>query len=522
MGRLVIQDVSANLQQSPYLTIMLDETTDVSNHEQAVIVLRRVTDDLQVFEELLGLYHVPSIGSEILMKVAKDVLCRFNLPITKLRGQCYHGASAMRGIRTGVAKQICDEEPRALYTHCYGHSINLAVNDAIKLSKQLKMALEVTHEITKLIKYSPRCEEIFKSLKSVYDHTTQHISPGIRVVCPTRWTVNADALTSILENYQVLQTTWDQATEVSTDTEIKARILGVSTQMGKFDFLFGVVLGQLILGHSDNLSKSLQKKTCSAAEGQEVAHMVIKTLQGIRTEQSFDLFWTKLAKLSETLDVDEAQLPRRRKVPSRYEDGLASCHFHDTPKVYYRQLYYEAVDNSIQCLNNRFDQPGYHIYSNLEQLLIKAAMKENYELHFKTVCDFYKDDIKPEVLQVQLVTFGANFPNNPGKKRPTVFDIRDYMTAMTQAQRDLLDQVVNIMKLILVMPATNSTSERSFSALRRVKTYLRSTMGQQRLNDLLLLHVHKEITDSLNLKEVVNNFVNNGHRLQVFGKFSDL
>ena len=123
------------------------------------------------------------------------------------------------------------------------------------------------------------------------------------------------------------------------------------------------------------------------------------------------------------------------------------------------------------------------------------------------LCDFYKDDIKPEVLQVQLVTFGTNFPNNPDKKQPTVFDIIDNMTAMTQAQRDLLDQVVNIMKLILVMPATNSTSERSFSALHRVKTYLRSTMGQQRLNDLLLLHVHKEITDSLNLKEVVNNFV---------------
>ena len=59
MGRLVIQNISANLQQSPYLTIMLDETTDISNHEQAVIVLRRVTDDLQVFEEFLGLYHVP-------------------------------------------------------------------------------------------------------------------------------------------------------------------------------------------------------------------------------------------------------------------------------------------------------------------------------------------------------------------------------------------------------------------------------------------------------------------------------
>ena len=92
---------------------------------------------------------------------------------------------------------------------------------------------------------------------------------------------------------------------------------------------------------------------------------------------------------------------------------------------------------------------------------------------------------------------------------------------MTQAQKDLLNKVVNLMKLILVMPATNSTSKRSFSALCRVKTYLRSTMGQQSLNDLLLLHVHKEITDSLDLKEVVNNFVNSEHRLQIFGKFSE-
>ena len=47
-----------------------------------------------------------------------------------------------------------------------------------------------------------------------------------------------------------------------------------------------------------------------SCKGQEVAYMVIKRLQGIQTEQSFDLLWAKLAKLSETLDVDEPQLPR--------------------------------------------------------------------------------------------------------------------------------------------------------------------------------------------------------------------
>lgn len=55
----------------------------------------------------------------------------------------------MSGAKSGVAKRISDEEPRAVYTHCYGHSINLAACDAIKQSKPIKCALEVTHEICK-------------------------------------------------------------------------------------------------------------------------------------------------------------------------------------------------------------------------------------------------------------------------------------------------------------------------------------------------------------------------------------
>ena len=80
---------------------------------------------------------------------------------------------------------------------------------------------------------------------------------------------------------------------------------------------------------------------------------------------------------------------------------------------------------------------------------------------------------------------------------------------------------VKLMKIILVMPATNATSERSFSALKRVKTYLRSTMKQSRLNHLMILHVHKEMSDSLNLVDCANDFVgSNEHRLRVFGKFT--
>ena len=75
-------------------------------------------------------------------------------------------------------------------------------------------------------------------------------------------------------------------------------------------------------------------------------------------------------------------------------------------------------------------------------------------------------------------------------------------------------------KLILVMPATNSTSERSFSAIRRVKSYLHSTMLQERLNSLMLIQVHKDLTDKINICDVCNEFVSKGERTQqVFGKF---
>ena len=40
----------------------------------------------------------------------------------------------MKGEKPGVVQRIREEEPRAVYMHCYGHSINLAACDAVKES----------------------------------------------------------------------------------------------------------------------------------------------------------------------------------------------------------------------------------------------------------------------------------------------------------------------------------------------------------------------------------------------------
>ena len=121
-----------------------------------------------------------------------------------------------------------------------------------------------------------------------------------------------------------------------------------------------------------------------------------------------------------------------------------------------------------------------------------------------------KDDFQPELLHSQLYIFNTEFQRfNKSSRAPTIIDLIEYF--LTNAQKILLSQVVIAMKLLLIMPATNATSERSFSALRRVKNYLRNTMCQQRLNNLMVLHVHKELTDSIKLEEIANEFVGDSH-----------
>ena len=170
----------------------------------------------------------------------------------------------------------------------------------------------------------------------------------------------------------------------------------------------------------------------------------------------------------------------------------------------------------MQSIKDRFEQPGYKVYKGLEDLVLKAANKLDFSEKLAAVVDVYGTDLDESALQMQLQILSANIL----EKITTIIDVRSYLQQITPAERSLLSQVVLLMKLILVMPATNATSERSFSALRRIKMYLRSTMKQERLNSLMVLHVHKDLIDALDLSQVANEFVEgNDTRKQRFGKF---
>ncbi|KAH7965923.1 hypothetical protein HPB49_012138 [Dermacentor silvarum] len=73
--------------------------------------------------------------------------------------------------------------------------------------------------------------------------------------------------------------------------------------------------------------------------------------------------------------------------------------------------------------------------------------------------------------------------------------------------RKMMDQVVRYLQLVFSVLASAASGERSFSALRRVNTFLRNRMTQMRLTHLLLLHVHKKRAVELHWDAVMREFV---------------
>ena len=76
--------------------------------------------------------------------------------------------------------------------------------------------------------------------------------------------------------------------------------------------------------------------------------------------------------------------------------------YHNSAENLYRQVYFEALDLAINIIKNCFDQPGFKVYSNIEQLLLKASMGKDYKSELEFVSNFYGSDFCKLELEAQL------------------------------------------------------------------------------------------------------------------------
>jgi len=138
----------------------------------------------------------------------------------------------------------------------------------------------------------------------------------------------------------------------------------------------------------------------------------------------------------------------------------------------------------------------------------------------------YSKDIDLKRLRIQLKmltelirTYNEKNPATPIKKVTNLRTLCDIMTDVSSS-KSLLCEVYNLLHIVLTIPVTSATAERCFSALRRLKNVLRSSVTQSRSNHVMLLHIHKKRTDSIDLNAVAKEFASiNERRRTFFGQF---
>ena len=126
---------------------------------------------------------------------------------------------------------------------------------------------------------------------------------------------------------------------------------------------------------------------------------------------------------------------------------------------------------------------------------MKACYDVACEENLSFVTEFYGDEFNVQQLESQLTTFKTLYSEKTSEQ-PSITSMRNVLQSLSCAQRSMVDMICQGFRILLVMPVLLKV----FSALRRIKSYLRNSMTQARLNHVLFLHCHQDQTNSLDLK----------------------
>lgn len=307
MGQTILRSILVQVRSSAWFSIISDEATDISHSEQLCLSVRWVDSHYLIHEDTLGLVQLPNTKALTIFQVIKDVLIRCSFPLELCRGQAFDGASNMSGLHNGVQALVKRQQKKALYVHCLAHSLNLAIQEVTKKCVLLRNIMDFMFQLIQLIKFSPKRLAMFDHMrKEVSLNCSEQLSPKLRALCPTRWTVRHSSISSILQNYSVLQALLEEVQR--GHDEYAAKASGILSKMDSFDTFFSLKLAYLVYSAAEQFSTNMQAKDITAQEASERAILLIKHLKSLRTEEKFECFYEQLLKESSSL-TEEPRLP---------------------------------------------------------------------------------------------------------------------------------------------------------------------------------------------------------------------
>ena len=485
-GDSVLKSLTEEIRDAKYFSVLADEAADVSKIEQMSVVVRFVDKESNIREEFVGFTQCSEgLSGEAIAKTIKQALEDFGLDIKNCRGQGYDGAGNMAGKCSGAAVNIQREYPKALYVHCRSHVLNLCVGSASKI-QMVKNMMGHVRVVSQFFNVHPKrfallCEKI-KSLLPESKHS------NLIDVCRTRWVARIDGLDIFIELFEPIVASLADVKDNAQghwNSDSCRDASGLFYGTVAFKFIVTLIVVYRCLAWTRPLTKQLQATDYDIVKCVEKVKFLLSKLSGLRSEisQSHNAWFEEATSMAQSVGTDPS-MPRIVATQRNRANAPAQ-----TPSQYYqRSLSIPFLDHLCSQISLRFSDLNLAVLSAFHALPARVVCQRDWQEKFRDFLSHCGNDL-PEArhLEMELEMWQETWENYEGTPPTSVQSLLPLIDQLT------FPNIHTAFQILATLPVTTCSCERSISALRRLKSYLRSTMKQDRLNALALLHVHRGI-----------------------------
>jgi hypothetical protein len=474
IAHLIKADIADEVKMSKFYSICLDTTKDLSKNDQLSFVVRYVSPSGEIIEALLDMEHVKEANASGLFETLTSILNKHGLSIKNIRGQGYDGCSTMRGQYTGLQARVKSASPTAYFVHCYAHRLNLVIIDVCSENVMSRNFFCIIQKLYSFIESSAKRHGLFQDI--IRDNSGVTGCHTLRSLSTTRWSSRADNCAVIMETLPAIIYTLEKITvDSSYDRDTAADAFSLSKSID-FDFCLCLVGLNDILQLCNVVSKSLQKEDLDISVATTQVEALIKEIEEARNEKAFEDIWNKAESMADGIGVVYLE-PRVRKISKRIDENWTTQVNLSNKDRIRVEFYYGTIDLVLSALRSRFSEEALPLLFSIGCLASPSVTQLE---KVKALSLYYPGDFDIAAIIPEYKLFCQ-----------TTFEKKDihsiYLYMVDRGLTTVYPNLATLYQLVLTLPVTSCSCERSFSALKLVKSHLRTVMSQHRLSDLMVM-----------------------------------